>query len=242
MKRNSNAYIIIYATVLVVLVAALLSIAAVSLKPAQQANIKIEKMTAILNSIGEGMDAATAPEGKAKYINTEYDKFIVASYCVNAKGEKTAEGDAAFKALDNLSEAFALKEAMPVFEAKLSSGEILYVVPTYGKGLWGPVWAYVALKADCSEIYGVVLDHKGETPGLGAEIATEHFENQFKGKQIFKDGVFASITLTKGAGSSEGNANAVDAVSGGTLTSNGVSEMFKVCLGDYVPFFESVKK
>ncbi len=242
MKKNSNTYIILYATVLVVVVAALLSVAAVSLKPMQQANIKIEKMTAILNSIGEGFDAATAPEGKSVYVNNEYEKFIVASYCVNAKGEKTAEGDAAFKALDNLSEAFALKEAMPVFEAKLSSGEILYVVPTYGKGLWGPVWAYVALKGDCNEIYGVVLDHKSETPGLGAEIASESFEDQFKGKEIFKNGVFASITLTKGVGSSEGNINAVDAVSGGTLTSNGVSDMFKACLGDYVPFFESITK
>ncbi len=238
MNKNSNTYIISYATILVVVVAAILSFAAVSLRPAQQANVRIEKMTAILNSIGEGKGADTAAEGKTAYIESEYAKYIKA-FCVNAEGEEV-EGDA-FTALDNLTEVFASKEAMPVFKATLSDGETLYVVPTTGKGLWGAIWGYVALKSNCSDVYGVILDHKSETPGLGAEIATEEFEGEFKGKKIFDGDKFMSLTLTKGVGSSNGNDYAVDAVSGGTLTSNGVTAMFADCLEAYVPFFEKVK-
>ncbi len=236
MNKNSNTYIILYATILVVVVAAVLSFAAISLKPMQQANIRIEKMSAILSSIGEGKDASSAPS-KDAYIETQYAKYIVASFCVDAEGNEVQGADA-FAALDNLPEVFALKSAMPVFVAKLDDGKTLYVVPTTGKGLWGAVWGYIALEDNCDTIYGVVLDHKSETPGLGAEIATPKFTEQFVGKQLFKDGKFQSIQLTKGVGSSAGNPYAVDAVSGGTLTSNGVSAMFKNCLGDYVPFFE----
>ncbi len=238
MNKNSNTYIITYATILVVVVAAVLAFAAISLKPLQQENIKIEKMGAILTSIGEGGEADAAPEGKDKYIETEYHKFIVEAFTVNAKGERV-DGVDAFKTLDNLEETFEKKEALPVFQAKLSDGQTLYVVPTNGKGLWGPVWGYVALKSDCDEIYGVVFDHKSETPGLGAEIANSEFESKFTGKRLFKDGVFQSVSLLKNVGDS--NPYAVDAISGGTLTCNGVNDMIKNCLSDYVPFFQSVR-
>lgn len=240
MNKNSNIYIIIYATILVVVVAAVLSYASISLQPLQQANVRIEKMGAILGSIGQGKQADTAPQGKDKYIDEQYAKYIVSSFCVNAAGDKV-EGADAFKALDNLKEVFALREAMPVFEARLDDAMMLYVIPMTGAGLWGPVWGYVALKNDCNTVYGATFDHKGETPGLGAEISTPAFSSQFVGKTIFDGNEFHSIALTKGVGSSIDNPYAVDGISGGTLTSNGVSAMLKQCLGDYVPFFEKVR-
>lgn len=239
-NKNNNAYIIAYATILVVVVAAVLSFASISLKPAQQANVEVEKMGAILSSIGEGKDAATAPEGKDKYIKAQYAKYIIGSFCVNAMGEKV-DGDA-FASLDDLKAVFAAKKAMPIFEAQRANGEKLYVIPITGAGLWGPVWGYIALGPDCSTVVGAVFDHKGETPGLGAEISTPAFSDQFLlNKQLFNGDKFESIKLTKGAGSSEGNPYAVDAISGGTLTSNGVSAMLKNCLGDYAPFFEKIR-
>ncbi|CDN31491.1 Na(+)-translocating NADH-quinone reductase subunit C [Mucinivorans hirudinis] len=242
MNKNSNTYIIAYSTILVVVVAAVLSYAAISLRPKQEANVLIEKKGAILASIGEGKDAASAPEGKDKYIDAQYDKYIKASYFVNAAGDATAvEAREALDALSRLPEVFGKKEAMPVFQAEVS-GKILYVIPLTGKGLWGPVWGYIALNQDCTTINGAVFDHKSETPGLGAEIATPVFSDQFVGKQIFENGKFASISLTKGKGSSEGNPYAVDAISGGTLTSNGVRDMLKTCIGDYVPYFEKMMK
>ncbi|MEG1606704.1 MAG: NADH:ubiquinone reductase (Na(+)-transporting) subunit C [Mucinivorans sp.] len=238
MNKNSNTYTILYATVMVVLVAAILSFAAIVLKPAQQANVRIEKMEAILGSIGQGQDAAKA-SNKSKYIEEQYKKYITSEFMVSPDGEKV-DGDA-FSALSKLPEVFAQKKAFPVFEAKLDDGKMLYVIPMSGKGLWGPVWGYMALNADCNTIFGAKFDHKGETPGLGAEIATPIFSNQFVGKNIFQEDKFMSVDLTKGVGSSDGNPYAVDAISGGTLTSNGVKAMINTCLGSYVPFFDKVR-
>lgn len=243
MNKNSNTYIIAYATVLVVVVAAVLSYASISLKPRQEANVLIEKKGAILASIGQGYDATKTAQSKDKYIDAEYDKYITASFFVNSKGDRTdADARVVLDALGNLPDVFAEKKAMPVFEAKSANGSVIYVIPVTGKGLWGPVWGYLAMNADCNTVEGAVFDHKGETPGLGAEIALPAFQNQFVGKQIFENGKFESINLTKGVGSSNGNPYAVDAVSGGTLTSNGVRDMLKNCLGDYVPFFEKMQK
>lgn len=241
MNKNSNTYIITYATVMVVVVAAVLSIASISLDPRQQANVLIEKKGAILASIGQG-DIPADTKDKDAFINGQYDKYITASLFVNAQGETTeASAKDALDALGKLPEVFEAKTAMPIFEAKGKDGQTLYVIPVTGKGLWGPVWGYVALGPDCNTVEGVVMDHKGETPGLGAEIAGKPFQAQFVGKQIFDGDKFESITLTKGVGSSEGNPFAVDAVSGGTLTSNGVRDMLRYCLADYVPFFEKIR-
>lgn len=241
MNKNSNTYIIAYATILVIVVAAVLSYASISLKPLQEANVLIEKKGAILASIGQGADAAKAPEGKDKYIDAEYAKYITASFFVNAEGQRTdADAKTVLDALGKLPEVFAAKTAMPVFEAKSADGKTLYVVPMTGKGLWGPVWGYLALNADGNTVEGAVFDHKSETPGLGAEISLPAFQKQFIGKKLFDNGKFESITLTKGVGSSNGNPYAVDAISGGTLTSNGVRDMLRNCLTDYVPFFEKI--
>lgn len=241
MNKNSNTYIITYATVMVVVVAAVLSIAAIALNPRQQANVLIEKKGAILSSIGHGEIPADVKD-KDAFINKQYDTYITASLFVDAQGQTTeASAKDALDALGKLPEVFATKKAMPIFEAKGQDGNTLYVVPVTGKGLWGPVWGYIALNSDCNTVEGVVLDHKGETPGLGAEIAGKPFQAQFIGKQIFDGNKFESITLTKGVGSSEGNPFAVDAVSGGTLTSNGVRDMLRDCLSDYVPFFEKIR-
>lgn len=242
MNKQSNSYIILYATIMVVVVAAVLSYAAIKLQPLQQQNVKIEKMSAILGTIGQGKEADKAPN-KDQYIIQQYDQYITGSFMVNTNGDKV-DGDA-FKALDNLSEAFgapAESRAIPVFVATLDGGKTLYIIPMTGKGLWGPVWGYLALNADCNTVEGAIFDHKGETPGLGAEISTPAFGDQFIGKQLFDNGKFVSINLSKGKGSSQGNMYAVDAISGGTLTSDGVKAMLRTCLGDYVPFFEKVRE
>ena len=245
MNKQSNTYIVTYATILVIVVAAVLSFAAIKLQPMQQANVKTEKMGAILSTIGEGGDAAAAPD-KNKYIEAEFGKFITKAFFVDSTGTVTDAPTAEVLAsLNNLPAVFAARTAMPVFVATVGKGgksQTEYVVPMTGKGLWGPVWGYIALNDDCNTVVGAVFDHKSETPGLGAEIATKAFQDQFIDKQIFnKEGQFVSINLLKGKGASAGNPYAVDAISGGTLTSNGVKKMLMNCLGDYVPFFEKVQ-
>ena len=246
MNKQSNTYIVTYATVLVVVVAAVLSFAAIELQPRQEANAKIEKMGAILGAIGKGATDTTAD--KNRYIEQAFETYIPEAFFVDSLGTATeATPEEVLGALNNLPAVFAARTAMPVFVAASPAGKAAaagkqYVVPVTGKGLWGPVWGYVALNEDCNTIDGAVFDHKSETPGLGAEIATPAFQGQFVDKQIFDPaGDFVSISLLKGKGASAGNSHAVDAISGGTLTSNGVQKMLRVCLGDYVPFFEKVR-
>lgn len=239
MNKNSNKYIIIYSIVMVVVVATILSVASISLQPRQNANVILEKKADILVSIGQGTEEV---DDKTKYINDEYAKYIKESYAVNVAGDKV-EGADAFKLLTNLKaeydkDSLALR-VLPIFVSKSESGEPLYILPLWGKGLWGPVWGYIALEKDWTTVYGVVFGHKAETPGLGAEIATPMFEDTFKGKKIEWTGeVDSRFAISKGVGSSEGNDNAIDAITGGTITCNGVQSMLRDCLDGYRKFVE----
>ena len=220
MNKNSNVYIIIYASVMIIIVAVLLSVASMALKSRQQANIAVEKQGAILSTIGLGGDADKVKD-KTKYIEQEYEKYITDSYVVNGEGDRV-EGAAAFGLLDKLKDEYAKPQA----ERQL---------PVYGAGLWGPIWGYIALGSDWDTIRGAVFDHQGETPGLGAEITTPAFSGQFIGKTIFDGEEFTGIAVLKGAGASAGNDHAVDAISGGTITSRGVESMLRNCLEAYLP-------
>ena len=218
MNKESNVYIIIYSTVMVVVVAVLLAVAALSLKDRQDANILNEKKNAILASLGAA--------------DQNYDEFINA-YAVNAEGEKI-EGDV-FVMLQDLKGSFEQGQ-YPVFEAQ--DGRV--VLPITGSGLWGPIWGYIALEGDMNTVAGIVLDHSGETPGLGAEIATPAHHAMYKGKQLFEGDEFVSVTLKKG-GASEGNTHEVDAITGGTKTSDGVSAMLKNSIENYLPLLNAKK-
>ncbi len=215
MNKNSNLYIVIYSTVMVVVVATLLAVAALALKSRQDANILNEKKEAILASLSlQGQN---------------YDEVIEA-FVVNEKGEKM-EGADPIQLLFDLPTAFA-ENTLPVFQA--ADGRI--VVPVSGVGLWGPMWGYVALEKDMNTISGIVLDHAGETPGLGAEVATPKHQAMYKGKTIFEGEEFVSVTLRKG-GAKDPN-HEVDAISGGTKTSDGVTAMLKTSLGAYLPLLK----
>ena len=224
---------------MVVIVALVLAFASLSLQPRQKANQNNETKGAILMSIGQGMEADKAKD-KTAYINEEYAKYITESFAVDYQGNKV-EGADAFALLGSLKAEYAKPEnerALPVFVGKKDSGESLYVFPLWGSGLWGPIWGYLALEGDLETIYGAVFGHKGETPGLGAEIATPPFQDQFNGKSIFKGSEIVGISVLKGAGASAGDPNAVDAISGGTITSTGVQNMIRTNLAGYAGFIE----
>ncbi len=240
MNKNNSTYIIIYATVMVVVVAAVLAIAAMVLQPIQNANVEVEKKGDVLASVGLAQDAGKAKD-KTAYINDEYKKYIVDSYLVNTRGDRI-EGSA-FEKLVNLKAEYekpAEQRELPVFVSE-ADGKRLYIIPVWGSGLWGAVWGYVALEGDWSTVAGVVFDHKGETPGLGAEIATPKFASQFAGKKIFRGDELVGITVLKGDGVSRGNDYAVDAISGGTITSRGVEHMIIDCMQDYKAYIEKQK-
>ena len=215
---NSNAYIVLYSTVMVVIVAVLLAVAALALKPRQDANDLNEKKRNILASL--------SAEGES------YDEFIDA-YVVDKQGNRV-DGDV-FALLNDLPGAFAAGK-FPIFESK--DGRV--VIPVTGMGLWGPVWGYVALEKDMNTIAGIIMAHKGETPGLGDEIATPKYQSKFVGKTIFEGNKFVSVTLRKGG--AKDPAHEVDAISGGTKTSDGVSAMLYNSLKNYLPLLESKRQ
>lgn len=229
LNKNGNAYIILYSVAMVVLVAILLSVTALSLQSRQNANVLNEKKTAILQSLGKVDEKGVASEN--------YDEYIDA-FAVNAQGEiiEGVDKDAVINMLFDLKSAVAA-ETYPVFK----SADGRYVFPVTGQGLWDVIWGYVALESDLNTVAGVVLDHKGETPGLGAEIATAKHQNLYKGKQIFEDGEFVSVTLVKGGAkpSSPMFIHEVDAITGGTKTSDGVTAMLHDCLKNYLPYIVS---
>lgn len=223
MNKNSNTYIIIYSTVMVVIVAVLLAVASLSLQARQTANELNEKKNNILFSLN------------ADPLTTDFDSYVEAYLADSDGNANPIEATEAFEILKtnkSLREAIADKQYV-LFQTE--DGRV--VVPVVGKGLWDDIWGYIALEKDMNTVSGIVLAHKGETPGLGAEIATPKHEQQYKGKKLFRDGEFVSITLRKGG--AKDPLYEVDAISGGTKTSDGVTSMLRNCLVNYVPFFEA---
>lgn len=209
---------------MVVIVAALLSLAATLLQPAQEKNLEIEKKRSMLESIHV---PATKADAEALY-----DKYISESFVIDVKGE-TIEGVDAFSViLKNEQKKPVEEQYLPVFRAVPDDGEKVIILPVEGKGLWGPIWGYISLKSDLNTIYGVTFDHKGETPGLGAEINTTPFESMFTGKLLYQDGNFVSVQVHKG-GADPADSHGVDAISGGTITSKGLEKMLLDCLKKY---------
>jgi len=231
MNVESNKYIFLYSIIMVVLVAVSLTIVAIKLKPAQEKNIRVEKMQNILKSVNI-LSAPSDAEDK-------YNQFITEKYVINSKGEMV-EGKEAFE----LDLAVELKKEpdfrnLPVFVCTQENGEREFIVPLRGKGLWGPIWGYMSFKNDFNTVVGCMFDHKGETPGLGAEINTGVFQSQFFNKKIFNEsGNLTAIDIIKG-GAAPDNIHGVDAISGGTITSKGVQYMVRDCLMLYEPFFKS---
>jgi Na+-transporting NADH:ubiquinone oxidoreductase subunit C len=232
MNRNGNAYTFIYASVMVIIVAAILSFTAITLKPLQTRNVEVEKKQNILAAVNINVPAAEA--------ESVYEKRISSSYIINSKGQKI-DGDAFVVDLRREQIKPLEERNLPVYEADLGQEGIKYIIPLRGAGLWGPIWGYVALNDDMSTIYGAIFDHQGETPGLGAEIATSAFQEVFKGKEIFDNsGKFVSLVVAK-SGENAPAQHKVDAVSGGTITSKGLEEMMYNDLLGYVEFFNKKK-
>lgn len=230
MNKQSNIYTIIYSIVLVAVVGVVLSVVYQALRPKQEENIANDTRRQILAAA-----LLTPKDGES--IGELYNSHITDSYIVNSLGEKIENGTDPF----DVNMAMEIKKPdnereLPVFVCKTDKGT-KYIVPVYGAGLWGPIWGYVAMDDNCDTIYGAYFAHQGETPGLGAEIEKPAFSSQFEGKNIFgANGDFQSVKVVKnGQEPSEGAY--VHAISGGTITSQGVQKMLENSLKPYTAFF-----
>lgn len=233
MNKNSNTYTIVYISCIVVAVGAILALAAMVLKPLQQHNADADKMKQILASVH-----ITPAEDS---VVEDFDRYITAQYVVDVQGRVIGSDAFGVDVAAQTKIADVAQRRLPIYKCTLADGETKYIIPAYGAGLWGPIWGYIALDADGSTVYGAYFSHQGETPGLGAEIQEPWFSGQFEGKQLFHGSEFAPIQVLKKGRKPTGGADYVDAVSGGTITSKGVSAMLDDCLRPYKVYLESLR-
>ena len=235
MNTNSNAYTVIYTTLVVVVVAAVLAFTAMKLKPSQSANAKAETLRQMMSAAGiKSTDELYAT--KNADVLQLYADNIEQAYTIGLDGEQNGTLSTELKNIelvDNLKpQNKAIKEntgvTLPVYVFK--SG--VAVMPIYGAGLWGPIWGYVAFQPDHYTIAGAYFDHESETPGLGAKIKDEAwFREKFIGKTVG----FGSAPLFNLAKNAEagGAPNAVDAITGATMTSKGLGDALNVWFKAY---------
>lgn len=245
-RTDKNSYTIIFAIVMVLIVGSLLAFTAASLRPQIAENQRIEKQQNILYAMGvnanEGNSAVfVSTEEAPKLFSENIKKQIIVldgvetendeAYLIDIKKEKAlANGDAS-------------KRRLPVFVGE-KDGKTYYIVPIYGKGLWDAIWGYVSLDKDMV-IQGAYFDHKGETPGLGANIKERFFMDDFIGEHVLDaNGNFKGVTVSKSNGdptNKDKTDNEVDAIAGATITGDGVTAMVKSDLKLYKPYFDNLK-
>ncbi|WP_138433323.1 Na(+)-translocating NADH-quinone reductase subunit C [Winogradskyella algicola] len=259
-RTDKNSYTIIFAIGMVIVVGALLAYLASTLKPKITENQRLEKQQNILYAMGINENDETsavfistdkAPEA----FDTNVTDQIVITVDANGKVVKTQSRDEYYEEtkqepylIDVKKQQASVKAGgnrkLPLFVGKTPEGKTVYVAPIYGKGLWDAIWGYVAMDEDMI-VRGAYFDHKGETPGLGANIKQRYFMDDFYGEHLLtKNGAFKGITVAKGNADPKNNDktdNEVDAIAGATITGDGVTAMIKKDLKLYLPYFNSLK-
>ena len=229
MKTNSNSYTIIYSAVIVVIVAFLLAFVFQALKPMQDANVALDKKKQILNSLN--IRHLSNEEADAKY-----KEVVIADEVIDEKGKIVEAGTQGGEKAGFKLESKDYKAGKLALYICKVNGSRKYVIPVYGMGLWGPISGYIALNEDKATVYGAYFNHESETAGLGAEIKDNvAWQEKFQGKKVFTSGDDKTIALGVEKNVTD-PATQVDAVTGATLTSNGVRDMLHEALGKYLTF------
>ena len=237
MNRDSNAYTFIFATLMVLVVASALAFTASSLKDLQASNVRKEKMQNILATIGVETDREQA--------ETLYNQYITGELSLTSGGDLDQEVNAFEINLNNELKKPVDEQRFPLYEASVE-GKKYYIVPLRGAGLWNAIWGYIALEEDKNTIKGAVFDHLGETAGLGAEITQEWFQNRFLGEKVFdKDGNLVGINVSKTNNDPKDldkDDHEVDAISGATITGDGVTNMILERMNHYLPYLKTAEQ
>ncbi len=236
--QQSNSYIIIFAAILTVVIGGLLSMAAIGLKPFQKIAIELDTKKQILGAVTElkeGDDILKIFDQKIKSEVVGFDGNVVENMNpidLNMEKEyKKAPKDRLYPVYKYMNQ----KDPKKVDS---------YIIALYGNGLWDKIWGYLAIAPDLNTVVGIALDHKGETPGLGARITTPEVQGRYKGKKILSsEGSLVSIEMMKGERNDPSlfGENQVDGMSGATLTGKGVNSMLKKYLNYYQAYFKKIK-
>jgi Na+-transporting NADH:ubiquinone oxidoreductase subunit C len=236
MSRESNLYTFLFVGIMIVGIASILAYTSQTLKPMQDENVKNEKMQNILSTVGINVSREEAEKSYKKYIVEELALKIDGSINEN------------INPFSDLNLAKELKkdyedQHFPLYVAEINS-EKYYIIELRGTGLWDAIWGYISLKSDFNTVNGVSFDHKGETAGLGAEITKDWFKESFKDEKIFNsNGELVGIKVLKGnndPNNIDKDDHEVDAISGSTITGDGVTDMIYERVSNYLPYLSLI--
>jgi len=243
-RTEKNSYTVFFAIIMVIVVGALLAFTASALKERIAENKRIEKQQNILYAMGvnenEGNKANFVSKDK---VGESFQKYITNQLIIQEGNE--SQDEKAYL-IDIKKEQESAKNGnarrLPLFIGE-KEGKKFYIAPIRGKGLWDAIWAYVAMDENMV-VQGAYFDHKGETPGLGANIKERFFMDDFIGEHLMSNGTFKGITVSKSNGdpkNEDKTDNEVDAIAGSTITGDGVTAMIRNELKLYVPYFKNLK-
>lgn len=232
LNTNGNAYTIIYSCIIVIVVAFLLAFISKALEERSAANVRIDKKSQILASLNlRNLDKAI--------VENKYKEVVLADEIIDKDGNVVKDGTAQDQDGFTVADKNISETNLPLYVCEVN-GERKYVIPLTGKGLWDAIWGYVAINADKNTIYGAYFSHAGETAGLGALITEyEKFQQQFEGKTLMNaEKTEITISVIKKGKKVPGLADEsrCDAITGATLTSNGVNDMLHDCISRYLTF------
>jgi len=244
-RTDKNSYTILFAIGMVIIVGALLAFAAESLKPKITENKRLEIQQNILYAMGVNEnDESSVNFVPTNKVASEFSKYIKKQLVI--EGDKVTENNEAYlidiKKEESKASNPSYTRKLPLFVGE-KDGETYYIIPMRGKGLWDAVWGYVAVDKNLI-VEGVFFDHKGETPGLGANINQRFFMDDFKGEEIMNGDAFKGIAIAKGNNDPTNQTKddyEIDALAGATITGNGVTAMIKKDLNMYIPYLKTLK-
>ncbi|QGJ70237.1 Na(+)-translocating NADH-quinone reductase subunit C [Planctomycetales bacterium 10988] len=246
MSRDSVFNTFLVAFILCIVCSVLVSTSAVGLRPLQEENKKLEKQKNILMAAGL-YDPADPPK---ESIDSIFKEKVTARLVDLKSGEyvdpeeidvESLEDFDQMAAADDPEQSIVIPDTDDIADIKRREKySIVYlidaegddfkeiVLPVYGKGLWSTMYGFLALKGDLDTVAGLSFYQHGETPGLGGEIDNPSWKKKWIGKKLYTDDGELAIAVTKQAtGDSQ-----VDALSGATITSRGVSNLLHYWLGE----------
>lgn len=242
--QQSNTYIIVFSLVLTIILGGLLSGVSQVLGPTQKKAVELDTKKQILGAIPA--EKAALATMTAEEVTARYEE-VISSSVTNIKGDVVTE-DAAGNVLIaenvNIEKNYkrpAEERLFPVFKYT-ADGNVAYILPTFGAGLWDAIWGYVAISSDFNTIQGISMAHRGETPGLGARITEDEIQARYVGKQILDNqGDLVSVTMIKGEKNPESKLgpHKVDGMAGATITGVGVNNMLAAYLDYYKNYFDN---
>ena len=241
--QRSNTYIIIFSIVLTIILGGMLSLASVGLKPLQDKQVELDTKKKILGAV---MDISNIQDPNELL---ELYKQKVESIVIDFEGnlvEQDEKGNPVIAEKVSIQKNYRFKpeeRLYPIYMFKSEDGKIdAYVFPMWGNGLWDWISAYIAIDSDLNTVRGIAFDHKAETPGLGARIASDVIQGRYVGKEIYnEDGELVSVTMVKGENNAGLSEHQVDGMSGATMTGKGVNAMLEQYLKCYQPFIKKEK-